>query len=206
MARRCGRPSKDCAPPDSRTVLIRAAISLIETEGADRLTVRGVCDAAGLSIGTFYHHFRDKDDLLMSFLRDTSFDDCPLETDLPRIGDRLCELYMRLISRYMELGEGFMKSFYSTGNRSLSAYMSEQDGRFLAGTVMSRSEKEMRDAQAAGYVRQDIDAHEACMDICTIVKGCVFEWCLNDGRMDIRASLHRIINNYLDHALAHGKA
>ena len=206
MGRRCGRPAKNESPLDSRQKIIDSAISIIASKGADGMTVRGICEDAGLSVGTFYHYFRDKDDLMMFFLKETSFEDCTLETDLSCIGDRLGELYMRLIDRYMELGEGFMKSFYSTGNRSLSAYMSEQDGGFLDGTVMERSEKEMNKALAAGIFKKGVDIHLACMDICTIVKGCVFEWCLNDGRMDIRASVFRIINYYLLPYLSSGSS
>ena len=40
------------------------------------------------------------------------------------------------------------------------------------------------------------------MDICTIVKGCVFEWCLSGGRPDIEAVLRRIVGNYLSVYLA----
>ena len=36
------------------------------------------------------------------------------------------------------------------------------------------------------------------MDICTIVKGCVFEWALDDGQMAIAEALHRIIIAYLN--------
>jgi hypothetical protein len=36
------------------------------------------------------------------------------------------------------------------------------------------------------------------MDICTIVKGCVFEWALDDGQMDIAQALQRIIRTYLN--------
>lgn len=35
------------------------------------------------------------------------------------------------------------------------------------------------------------------MDICTIVKGCLFEWALDDGQMDITKALQRIIRAYL---------
>ena len=31
--------------------------------------------------------------------------------------------------------------FYTSRNRSLSAYMEEQDGKFLTGTIMARSEE-----------------------------------------------------------------
>ena len=49
----------------------------------------------------------------------------------------------------------------------------------------------------AGYMDEKTDVHTACMDICTIIKGCVFEWCLVNGDMDIRESVYRIIGNYL---------
>ena len=41
------------------------------------------------------------------------------------------------------------------------------------------------------------DPHELCKDICTIVKGCVFEWCLSDGRIDVEEALLRILKRYL---------
>ena len=90
-----------------------------------------------------------------------------------------------------------MKSFYSTSNPSLSAYMGEGDGCFAPDTVMARSEVELQAALDAGYMDAKTDAHTACMDICTIIKVCVFEWCLVNGDMDIRESVYRTIGNYL---------
>jgi AcrR family transcriptional regulator len=197
MTRKCGRPPKDASNIDSRQKIIDTTIGLIQSKGADFITVRNVCQAADLSIGTFYHYFRDKDDLMMYFISETSFEDCKLKTDLHNIADRICELYMILIDRYLQLGESFMKSFYSSDNKSLSAYMGEREGSFPEGTVMARSEQEMLAAQDMGIIKEDVDVHEICADICTIVKGCVFEWCLNDAALDIRTTLRRIVRNYL---------
>lgn len=198
MPRRSGRPAKGENTADIKKKIIDATIALIRTKGADAVTVRSVCREADVSIGSFYHYFRDKDDLMMFFLRETSFDGFPLETDLSRPGDRISELYMHLIERYMELGLDFMKSFYSTGNLSLSAYMGEEEGCFAPDTVMARSEKELNAARDARYIKKEADIHLLCKDICTIVKGCVFEWCLNDGKPDVEAILYRIINHYLE--------
>ena len=63
---------------------------------------------------------------------------------------------------------------------------------------MARSEKELYAAQEAGYITPSADIHTLCKDICTIVKGCVFEWALDDGRLDIAESLHRIVKAYLE--------
>ncbi len=200
MSNRSGRPSKG-NERSSREKIIDTTISIIRENGADALTVRNVCDTAGLSIGTFYHYFRDKDDLMMYFLKETSFDSFRLKTPLSNISGRISELYMHLIHKYMDLGLDFMKSFYSTGNRSLSAYMGEENGSFAEDSVMARSEKEMSEALDYGIIKPSSDIHLLCIDICTIVKGCVFEWCLNDGKPDIESSLNRILSNYMSNYL-----
>ena len=197
MPGKCGRPAKNKNNNDSKQAIINAAIALIKKSGSDSITVRKVCEKAGLSIGTFYHYFRDKDDLMMYFLWETSFEEINLLTALSDVAGRISELYMFLIRRYMELGLDFMKSFYSTGNKSLSAYMGEVDGAFETGTVMARCEAELYTAAESGYLKSSTNIHCLSMDICTIVKGCVFEWCLNNGNIDIHATLYRIVKNYL---------
>jgi len=198
MANKRGRPSKASVPTDAKQKLIDTTVELIKKYGADTITVRSVCEEAGLSIGTFYHHFQNKDDLLMYFVREASFDTFVLETPLEDVAGRICELYMHLIDRYLTLGEEFMKSFYTTGNKALSAYMGQENGCFADGTVMARCERELIDAREQGFLKKDADPHLLSMDICTIVKGCVFEWALDDGRMDIAESLRRIVKAYLE--------
>jgi len=198
MANKRGRPSKASVPTDAKQKLIDTTVELIKKYGADTITVRSVCEEAGLSIGTFYHHFQNKDDLLMYFVREASFDTFVLETPLEDVAGRICELYMHLIDRYLTLGEEFMKSFYTTGNKALSAYMGQENGCFADGTVMARCERELIDAREQGFLKKNADPHQLSMDICTIVKGCVFEWALDDGRMDIAESLHRIVKAYLE--------
>ena len=94
-----------------------------------------------------------------------------------------------------------MKSFYSTNNQSLSAHMGEINGKFEPETVMARSAIELNQALEQGIII-DADIHLICMDLCTIVKGCVFEWCLTNGDMGIESALSRIINKYLKEYLA----
>ena len=198
MANKRGRPAKTSEPTDAKQKLIDTTVALIKKYGADTITVRNVCEEAGLSIGTFYHHFQNKDDLLMYFVRETSFDSFVLETPPEDIAGRVCELYMHLIDRYLALGEEFMKSFYTTGNKALSAYMGQENGCFADGTVMARCERELLEAQEQGFIKKNANAHILSMDICTIVKGCVFEWALDDGRMNISESLRRIIGAYME--------
>ena len=201
MSKRSGRPLQANSEASKQSI-IDAAVRLIKNGSADAITIRNICTEAGISNGTFYFHFKNKDDLLMYFLKETSFDTSMLETPIRNIADRSVELYMILVNRYRELGLDFMKSFYSTGNKPLSAYLGEQNGSFPEGTIMARNESDIREAHSMQVLSLDTDPHIMAMDICTIVKGCVFEWCLTDGNMDIRKTLNRIIHGYFQQYLA----
>ena len=47
-------------------------------------------------------------------------------------------------------------------------------------------------------IKSNINSHVICQDICTIIKGCVFEWCLSGEKFDIETTIHRIIKTYLE--------
>lgn len=196
MASDKGRPRKTSNNTDAKKRITRAAAELISTGGIQAVTVRNVVRRSGLSTGTFYHHFANKDDLLMYFVKTESFCDKKLKSPVKNISDRIIELYMCLIDRYKELGLEFMKCFYTTDNKALCAYMGEETGEFLPDTVMFRCEEEIKKAIAAGILKPETDAHLISRDICTIVKGCVFEWCLSDGSTDLCKCMKRILKNY----------
>ena len=52
-------------------------------------------------------------------------------------------------------------------------------------------------AQAEGCIQKNADIHQMSADICTIVKGCIFEWCLSEGKMDIEAAVQRMLKAYM---------
>ena len=194
--KKIGRPPKNDTAVDLKEKILAAAVALIRCEGSQSVTVRKVCAKAEVSTGTFYHYFRDKNDLMMCFVKEAVIGTYHLDTPITNITKRTIELYMLLLNRYLGLGKDFMKHFYSTNNISLSAYMGQIDGKFAPGTVMEKNELDIIEAQKAGIVSTEVDAHMICEDICTIVKGCVFEWCLEDGTMDIEHILTRIISRY----------
>ncbi len=51
----------------SKAALREALIELMEERGLDGFTVGDLCVRAGLNRGTFYNHFKDKDNLLATF-------------------------------------------------------------------------------------------------------------------------------------------
>ena len=53
----------------TREKLLKAAIKLVNRDGMKQLTVRNICDEAGLSTGSFYNLFSGKEDLISYYLK-----------------------------------------------------------------------------------------------------------------------------------------
>ena len=52
--------------PDSRTRLLDAALHVIRAKGYSAARVEDVCETAGLTKGSFFHHFASKEDLALA--------------------------------------------------------------------------------------------------------------------------------------------
>ncbi len=55
-----------CAQHTSKTRLLDAALNVIRTQGYAATTVDDICAAAGVTKGSFFHHFKSKDELALS--------------------------------------------------------------------------------------------------------------------------------------------
>ena len=51
---------------ESKTRLLNAALNVIRAKGYAATTVDDICHAAGVTKGSFFHHFKSKDDLALS--------------------------------------------------------------------------------------------------------------------------------------------
>lgn len=88
---------------NTRRAILEAAARLSRQGRFDKMTVRDVCAAAGVTTGAFYHHFSSKEDLLrQGFTSVDVFLEKALEPcrDLPPM-ERL-ETLVRLYARFME--------------------------------------------------------------------------------------------------------
>lgn len=99
----------------TRRAILDAAVRLTRQEGFDKLTVRSVCAAAGVTTGAFYHHFASKEDLLSQGFSSL---DAYLEDAMRSYADRppveRLEALLRSYARYVEdLGWQTLALYYA---------------------------------------------------------------------------------------------
>lgn len=167
------------AEASGRKILL-AMVDLLEDTPYDRLTIRQVCDRAGVSHPTFYAHFTGKDDVFHSFYLD-SF-------------NQLCASKLRDPS-YLQT-DAFMWSiidFFDEWSRLLMV----MDRRGVT-PLLTRGSSEainqiLRRESDVGYVRDHPSyfmsfAYEPVTSTC-------FRWVLA-GKLETREELFRIISYY----------
>jgi AcrR family transcriptional regulator len=170
---------------ETRRKIFDTALDLLVKEGYDRVTVDEICAAAGVSKGTFYHHFKSKDQaILEEFLKiDRYYQE--ILPDILRLEDiyaRMTE-FTRLALAYMERqGKNLMKvAYYSQISPDRKSSPVASPDRALYSIVSGL----IRDAQERGEVRKDLDSMEVAETLIRAIRGIVYDWCLQDGGFDM---------------------
>ena len=55
---------------ETKDKIFRAAKNILQKKGYDHLSIKNICEEAGVSNGSFYHHFKTKDDLLSYYIEE----------------------------------------------------------------------------------------------------------------------------------------
>ena len=181
---------------ETREKIFQAAKRILQKEGYEALSIKNICEEAGVSNGSFYHHFKTKDDLLSYYIEDQPQIDPDL-LELPEnvagVKRGIIQVYMNYVSYCRELGVEFMAGYYDTKNQALNA-ASRTERPYPIVTVQTYVEK----AIEAGIVRLNVEIEEFTTDIRMIVIGNVFEWCVKHGGADFEGNMSRSLGKYLD--------
>ena len=157
-----------------------------------------------MSNGSFYHHFRTKDDLLSYYIEDQPTinpDLLELPENAAGVREGIIQVYLNYVKYCRELGVEFMSGYYDTKNQALNAAI-RTERPYPIVTVQTYVEK----AIAAGIVSLNVKIEEFTTDIRMIVIGNVFERCLRNGEADLEGNMSRSLGKYLDSTLCEGKS
>ncbi len=188
---------------ETKEKIFQAAKRILLKKGYEELSIKNICEEAGVSNGSFYHHFKTKDDLLSYYIEDQpTINPDLLETpeNVAGVKEGIIQVYLNYVKYCRELGVEFMSGYYDTKNQALNAAI-RTERPYPIVTVQTYVEK----AEAAGIVSLNVEIDEFTTDIRMIVIGNVFEWCLRHGDTDFEGNMSRSLGKYLDAVLCEGK-
>lgn len=181
---------------ETKARIFRAAKHILQQKGYEELSIKNICEEAGVSNGSFYHHFKTKDDLLSYYIEEQPSID-PDYLDLPADAEdaknAIILVYLNYVHYCQELGVAFMSNYYTPKNQSLNPLI-RTERPYPIVTVHNYLQK----AIDAGIIHFDQDLESVTTDIRMIVIGNVFEWCLKNGNADFEGNMRRSLKTYLD--------
>ena len=92
---------------ETKEKIFKAAKRILQRSGYETLSIKNICEEAGVSNGSFYHHFKTKDDLLSYYIEDQPSINPDL-LDLPENAEdakrTIIQVYLNYVSYCKELG------------------------------------------------------------------------------------------------------
>ena len=176
----------------TKQAIISATRALLQKSTYEQLTVRNICQLSGVSTGTFYHFFQSKDDLLSAFLHQGVMSR-PDNSEEIGLLEYIVECYMDVVGQYYDLGLEFTTHFFNAKNQAFNTY-TRRPGGFAVDFYAAK----LTEARANGFVNTGIPMDTILQDIQSIVVGSMFEWCVVNGRFDLKADLARLLRGYLE--------
>ena len=180
---------------ETKDKIFRAAKHILKKEGYEGLSIKNICEEAGVSNGSFYHHFKTKDDLLSYYIEEQPSIN-PDRLDMPanaaEARNAIIYVYLNYVHYCQELGVEFMANYYTPKNQSLNPLI-RTERPYPIVTVHNY----LRKAIQAKVIHPALDLEDITTDIRMLVIGNVFEWCLKNGNADFEGNMSRSLETYL---------
>ena len=184
---------------ETKERIFQAAKEILQKNGYENLSIKNICDVAGVSNGSFYHHFKSKDDLLSYHVEEQPSIDPELldiPSDKENAKEAIVGVYLNYASYCYILGVDFIAGYYHTKNEALNPDI-RTERPYPIVTVQKYLEK----AVAANAIQLKLSIEEVVTDIRMLVIGNAFEWALRNGEVDMKENIRRSISHYLDGVL-----
>ncbi|MEU4327910.1 TetR/AcrR family transcriptional regulator [Nonomuraea dietziae] len=184
---------------ERRREVLSAATAVIVRDGIDAATSRAIAKEAGYSNGVLAHYFADKDEILLSALRDSHRRIRARITE--RVGDaRGLAALREVLMDNLPLDEERAQetrleiSFWS---RSLAVERLAEVQRAEAAELRAAVRRLLEEARAAGEIRADEGLDDLTERLLALVDGLSLRSLLYPGRLG-RAELERIMTTTLE--------
>lgn len=167
--------SRQIQAEETHNKIYNVAFNLMTKKGFNKITIEDISKKAGVSVGTFYHYFKSKDDILYEVYQraDNYFKDIMKEIKSDSAPEQIVE-YFRYYAKYSEQSSlGFTTHLYSIENKFFL-----KKGRLMQAIL----EDIIKQGQEKNEITKERTPEEIVDLFFLIARGVIFDWGLKDGK------------------------
>lgn len=176
----------------TKDLIFQTAVKILKEEGYDKVTVRRICKESNTSNGSFYHFFKNKDELLAYYYTMSAEDFMEGQEENMKNADLYHQMLIcyRWYIRYTsEFGLDFCINFFNSHNRAI-------DPMYMYNAFYEISRKCLY--EKPDEIKEGFNADEIAKELCILAKGIIFDWSSSRGSYDIEHVAERMFAVYLD--------
>jgi AcrR family transcriptional regulator len=170
---------------ETKKNLYNSAIELFKLNGYYNVTVTDITKKAGTAKGSFYTHFKSKDEIIIEEFKkfDKYYQEIFNKINKTNSYEILYEFLINLLEYFMnKVGYDMLFIIYDT---QLSY---EKEKTFIIDESRPLYEiinKIIEKGQNEKVFRDDVSSADLTKMIIRTIRGTFYEWCLNDGKFDL---------------------
>lgn len=177
-----------------RTKIYYCAIERFCEHGFSNTKISDICEAAGVSTGTFYYYFPSKEAVFLEYARvaDDMVNEWLSTLVCDSCAQRLKELVKYKIHMFSVVGHGL-------SNTCLMAFLKHQDDSFMDinRSVYVHFMNTIEEGIQAGEFSPQIDPYVATGHLRYIVCGLALHWTSSKEAFDIDAEVEKLVDQFI---------
>lgn len=176
---------------DTKNKIYKVSITLFEKYGYDNVHIKDIAKGADISVGTFYHYYKSKEDVFYEiYVRADQYFDTTVREELKEeySVDRIIEFFDYYASKNMDTDIDTLKQMLCINNKN---YIKK--GRAMQNLLIDI----VKEGRKRGEIVDTVDPDELCENLFIIARGVVFDWGLHDGDYNLRNKMRWFIGRFL---------
>lgn len=176
--------------------IYKAGLELFREKGYQNVNVEQITKKAGVGVGTFYHYYASKMELLMeTYLKPEDFLGCYQEMDLS--GKSVSDVLRDYFKDYARMNE-------NVGPELVGSLASYENRKFLDGNQDFENTvvEIIRYYQENGQLKKEDSPENICDVLFIAARGVMFDWAMRNGSYDLIEKtgyvMKRVLKAYLN--------
>lgn len=181
-----------------KNLLYSEAIRLFITYGYNETTIRDICEATGMSVGSVYHFYNGKPDILKQFGRSlvgkkglNLIEPTPEHFQNPK--KAILNFYIYVANCFEDIGFNLSRHIRENYN----PIWINEDGSYHESSGTPAIMHLIEVSQKAGYFDNDITTEEATKFLQTACEGVICSWVFNNGMYSLPDAMERFLTRLL---------